>query len=502
MPKKPPFPWVVDGDEAVLGGTRDQWRAEQTGSEDARSKSQRRRLPRGGTSNILAAPPAPVAAMITPGSLSGHGGASEESLAREFVLMHGEDWLFDYETGRWFHWIGGRWRWDQAGVILHAIVEHLRAACPTKPAMQSSRTARGVQAIVAVNPSIATAHALFDSAPMLLGTPSAVIDLASGKSRSAERGDYITKATSVAPRWTAPRLWLKFLSEATGGDIPLVAYLQRVAGYCLTGSTNAHALFFLFGGGKNGKSVFLNTVARVVGDYAVTASMDTFTASKGDRHPTDLARLDGPRLVTASETEEGRAWAESRIKQLTGGDRIAARYMRQDFFEFSPVFKLVIAGNFQPQLHNVDEAMRRRFHMIPFVHIPANPDPRLEEKLVAEHPQILAWMIEGARTWARRGLERPDAVIDASDRYFEEQDLFGHWLEECCVRRAGVVARSGDLFASWRDFARRNGEDAGTQKGMAGALRKRGFQSARQAGGTRAWQGLRLVDALSGSSDA
>lgn len=109
----------------------------------------------------------------------------------------------------------------------------------------------------------------------------------------------------VAPRWSEAKLWVQFLGEVTGGDVPLMGYLQRVAGYCLTGSTNAHALFFLFGAGKNGKSVFLNTLKRIAGDYAVTASMDTLTASKSDRHPTDLARLDGPRLVTASETEEG-----------------------------------------------------------------------------------------------------------------------------------------------------------------------------------------------------
>lgn len=452
----------------------------------------------GGTRNILAAIAEIGPGQVVPGALSGQAGPSEESLAREFVRMHGQDWLYDYAIGRWLHWNGARWCWDQSGLLRHLIVEHLRAACPSKPAMQSSRTARGVQEIIAVNPAIAAPHDRFDAAPMLLGTPSRVVDMATGKSRVAARGDYITKATSVEPKWSEPKLWLKFLHDCTGGDVPFMAYLQRVAGYCLTGSTSAHALFFIFGGGKNGKSVFLNTVQRVAGEYAATASMDTFTATKSDRHPTDLARLDGPRLVTASETEEGRAWAESRIKQLTGGDTIAARFMRQDFFEFRPVFKLVIAGNFQPQLHNVDEAMRRRFHMIPFLHTPTHPDPRLEEKLVAEHPQILAWMIDGARTWARRGLERPDAVVDASDRYFEEQDMFGHWLEECCIRRAGVVGRSGDLFASWRDFARRGGEDAGTQKAMAGALRKRGFQSARAHGGTRVWQGIQVADALSG----
>ena len=396
------------------------------------------------------------------------------------------------------------WQKDVAGLMFHRIGEHLRAA-GGRPAIAGARTARGVQAFIRSNPAIAAPHDQFDANAMMLGTPGGVVELKTRRARPAERADYITKSTSVSPKWREPKLWLRFLGEATGGDVALMGYLQRVAGYCLTGSTREHALFFLFGAGKNGKSVFLNTITRIAGDYAVTASMDTFTASKSDRHPTDLARLDGPRLVTASETEEGRAWAESRIKQLTGGDPIAARYMRQDFFEFRPVFKLMIAGNFQPQLHNVDEAMRRRFHMVPFLHTPANPDPRLEEKLTAEHPQILAWMIEGASVWASRGLQRPDAVVDASERYFDEQDLFGHWLAECCVQRRSAVGRSGELFASWRAFARRNGEDAGTQKAMAGALRKRGFQSVRQSGGTRAWQGIEVVSVFEdtvGRSDA
>jgi putative DNA primase/helicase len=342
---------------------------------------------------------------------------------------------------------------------------------------------------------------VFDSDPYLLGVPGGVVDLRTGKMREALRTEYVTRSTAVAPRWSEPRLWKKFLAEATGGDVPMQAYLQVMAGYFLTGSTNAHALFFLFGAGKNGKSVFVDVLARVLSDYAVTASMDTFIASKSDRHPTDLARLDGARLVTASETEEGRAWAESRIKQLTGGDRIAARFMRQDFFEFSPVFKLLIAGNFQPQLHNVDEAMRRRFHMIPFTQTPRQPDPQLGEKLQAEYGQILAWAIEGARIWQRKGLTRPDAVVDASDRYFEEQDLFGHWIAERCLQKPGAVGRSVDLFSSWRNFARQNGEEAGTQKAMAGALRKRGFQSVRVSGGARAWQGIELAQVF-GESDA
>src|SRR5262249_40615227 len=153
----------------------------------------------------------------------------------------------------------------------------------------------------------------------------------------------------------------------------------------------------------------------------------TFTASKNDRHPTDLAKLRGARLVTSSETEQGRAWAESRLKAMTGADRISARFMRQDFFEFDPHFKLTIIGNHQPVLQNVDEAMRRRINMIPFTRKPAVIDRDLETKLMAEAPGILQWMIDGCLDWQANGLVRPDVVKVATDNYFADQDTFGQW---------------------------------------------------------------------------
>jgi putative DNA primase/helicase len=139
-----------------------------------------------------------------------------------------------------------------------------------------------------------------------------------------------------------------------------------MVGYCLTGVTSAHALFFLYGTGANGKSVFANVISTILGDYAATASMDTFVETRGDRHPTDLAGLRGARFVTAIETEQGRRLNESKVKAITGGDKISARFMRQDFFEYSPQFKPVIVGNHKPAIRNIDEAMKRRMHMIPF----------------------------------------------------------------------------------------------------------------------------------------
>ena len=306
-----------------------------------------------------------------------------------------------------------------------------------------------------------------------------------------DRHYYITKSTSVAPEPGIPTLWLNFLHQTTKGDHELIRFLRQMCGYCLTGDTREHALFFIFGPGGNGKSVFLNTVINIMGDYAVTAAMDTFTASKADRHSTDLAMLRGARLVAVSETEEGRAWKESLIKQLTGGDRVTARFMRQDNFTFKPQFKLVIISNHKPRLKNVDDAMRRRINIIPFVHKPESPDPYLEDKLREEYPQILNWMIEGCHDWQKNGLIRPAIVQEATADYFEAQDLFGTWLEENCETGRNKSTASSILYADWKIYAERAGENPGSQVRFSNDMEKRGFSKIRTSS-MRGYEGIAL----------
>jgi putative DNA primase/helicase len=277
-------------------------------------------------------------------------------------------------------------------------------------------------------------------------------------------------------------LWLKFLNETTGEDQALIKFLQQWLGYCLTGSIREHAFIFVYGDGGNGKSVFLETVTYILGDYATTAAMETFTASKSDRHPTDLAMLRGARIVTASETEEGRAWAEAKIKAMTGGDRISARFMRQDFFQYNPTFKLTVIGNYKPIVRNVDDAMRRRINLIPFVRKPAVVDKNLKEKLKAEAPGILQWMVEGCIDWQENGLTRPPVVEAATEAYFADQDLFSQWIEERCDVRLGddtLWDRSADLFESWAKFCEALGEEPGNSKSFANKMSRRGFEPRR-----------------------
>ena len=217
-----------------------------------------------------------------------------------------------------------------------------------------------------------------------------------GLLREPDPADGITKLTVVAPDEKANcPLWKKFLEETFGDDAKLIRFLQQWAGYNCTGDIREHALLFGTGNGGNGKGVWLNIHTNILKDYATTATMESFIASSTDRHTTDVAMLRGARMVTSSRLEEGRAWAEARIKQMTGGDPITARFMRQDNFTFKPNFKLTIIGNHKPQLRKgADDAARRRFNIIPFNRKPVTADKHLEEKLMLEAPGILRWIGE------------------------------------------------------------------------------------------------------------
>jgi putative DNA primase/helicase len=321
------------------------------------------------------------------------------------------------------------------------------------------------------------------------------IDLRTGKQYAPRPEDYCTKTGPVAPGGDCP-LWQAFLDRVTGGDSGLQTYLARVVGYWLTGHTHEHALFFLYGRGANGKSTFIETIQSVMGDYAVTAPVETFMTAHGDRHPTELAALRGARLVVAPETEAGRHWNESRLKQLTGGDTIAARFVRQDFFTFKPTFKLCIVGNHKPALRNIDEAIRRRMHLIPFdVTIPpAERDIKLGEKLKAEWGGILEWAVQGCLDWRRQGLNPPAAAIEATDNYLTAEDTFATWLEERTEAANEWAFETGAaLFASWKAWADKSGEYAGTRKRFADTLQGRGFPTKKGTGGVRGFAGIRLV---------
>jgi len=408
--------------------------------------------------------------------------ANEDAIALEFD-RHVDKLRYCHDWGVWLHWNGSRWLKERRRRAFHYAREVAREAnVAGKVGVAKASTAAGVERFAQADPQLATISDQWDVDPWKLGTPGGTVDLRTGVMTPARQSDHITKQTAVTPadplHGKGCPMWLDFLNQATNEDQDLIRFLQQMVGYCLTGDVSEECLFFVYGPGGNGKGVFLTTIGNILGDYAASAAMDTFTVSHSDKHPTDLAKLKGARMVTASETDEGRAWAEARIKEITGNERpISARFMRQDFFEYMPTFKLVFVGNHQPVLHNVDEAARRRFNIIPFIQQPKKPDKGLKDRLRAEYSAILQWAIDGCADWRKNGLIRPKVVIDATAEYFSEQDSVGRWIDESCnTGKPAMEARHKALFASWTLWAAANGEKVGSGKAFSKSLQKRGFK--------------------------
>lgn len=409
------------------------------------------------------------------------------------IEEHGQSLRYVAATKKWYVWDSGRWVEDGVNLALslvdqtlaRAATRALREGVTPKQQRESLQEARAlcstarqnsVLAKVASDPRIVMRPDAFDTDPLVLNTPGGLVDLTTGAVRPHDPATLCAKMTTVAPDATvATPEWTRFLGEATGGDADLVAYLQTLAGYALTGLTTEQILVFIWGPGGTGKGMFLNTIQEAMGDYARPAAMDTFTAASSDKHPADLAALLGARLVTASETQAGRRWDEAKLKSITGGDRIAARFMRQDFFHYTPTFKLIFAGNHKPEIRDLDAAMRRRIHLVPFIHAPQVVDRLLPTKLRAELPGILAWMLAGCRRWQAEGLVMPAVVRGETEEYFTEQDAYGRWVQEMCTVGPEAAASTEELFQSFRQWANRHGEYVGTAQRLAQAMVLRGF---------------------------
>jgi len=428
---------------------------------------------------------------------------SEDFIALQYVQRHAELVRFDCTAKTWYVWNGGRWRRDDTRIAFEWTRALARALAQNEAPGDRRKIgrhsfARGVEEFARTDQRIAVTFAHWDPDPHLIGTPSGMVDLQDGQFYNSDPDFFITRSVAVDPveNVTCER-WFRFLDEATGGNVEVIRFLQQFAGYCLTGETIEQALVFLYGPGGTGKSVFVNTILRLMGDYACAASMETFTAAQFDQHPEELARLHGARMVTACETEAGRRWRENRVKQLTGGDMVTARYMRQNSFSYRPQFKLLLLGNHAPAITNLDDAIRRRFLVVRFDHKPLKPDPHLEENLIDEWPGILRWAIRGAIDWYQSGLSRPAAVTEATAQYFDEQDLLGQWVEDCCdadVDNRSLMEKSAALFASWSAFAKARGEVPGSQTSFNNQLRQRGYGGSEQikALGTKGFRGIRL----------
>lgn len=393
---------------------------------------------------------------------------------------------------QWLVWTGSRWQPDAEMMAEDLIKLELRkiaawvdgAGAAGTEIAKADREARdicssgkltAVTRLVKSDRNIAVGIESLDHDRWILNTPGGIVDLYTGEMMPPDPDKLCTKSTKVTPQWGPHPLWSKFLEEATQGDADLQAYLKRFMGYCLTGVVVEHKFAFLYGEGGNGKGVFLTAMMGVMADYHRDSPMETFVASHSDRHPTELAALVGARLVTASETDVGKRWDEPKLKRLTGGDPITARGMRENFFTYRPHFKLMFAGNYRPEMRNVDAAMARRANLIPFNNKPAVVDVMLGEKLEAEYPQILAWMIDGCLEWQEIGLQEPESVKVATREYVEDSDALGQWLDEATVKEAEARTPILDLYNSWREFANQHGVHVGASNRLSALLKMRGF---------------------------
>ena len=414
------------------------------------------------------------------------------------VRQHGVDLRFTLERG-WHCWNGQRWQVgdelvmqrakDTARQVYQEIqnpIGMIQTGSDAERQMlkwaQKSQSRQALKAMIELaesEPEIRTGIATFDSDPYLLNCNNGTIDLRTGDMRSHRRADFITQFTEIeyGPDATCP-MWLEFLHRVTGGDQALLEYLQRAVGYSLTGSTIEQVLFFVFGLGANGKSVFLETVMRLSGAYGQAARTETIVQSRGGGIPNDIARLAGARLVCINETEDGQRLKEGLIKDLTGGDTISARFLHREFFDFIPTFKLWIRGNHKLQVRGTDEGIWRRIHLIPFtVKIPKHErDGELGLKLQAELPGILAWAIQGCLQWRQSGLNPPPQVVAAVEEYRSEMDVLGSFLDESVEVRGNAQATAKALYLAYRTWAGDSGEASVTQKRFGQALQERGFR--------------------------
>lgn len=447
---------------------------------------------------------------------------SELGNANRLMDDHGGNFQYVYDAKAWVHWRDGAWIWDVDGAIIRSLAarlpskiysegnQHLAdAECFARWA-RTSQKEKTILATVALLQDFEQARlplSLLDADPFKVGFDHArqVIDLQTGLARPARQDDLITKSLNVDWMGKASKAvrWQAFLIQVFGDDLKLIDWLKRWCGYLLTGLTIEQILIFCFGLGANGKSVFGDVLRYIMGDYARAIASETLTEFKRTAScaTPDLAELIGARMAISAETEDGAALAESFIKKVVSIDTITARKLYAAPVEFLPQFKLMILGNHKPIIKGNDHGIWRRVLLIPFRRTfkPEERDAGLSDKLKAEAPHILAWMVEGCLDWQQRGLKDiPDTIQQATGDYQEEQDLIGNWLTECCDQSPSNEASSTEIYTSYKNWCIENGLHPNSSIALGRRLSERGFCPAKKRG-IRGWMGLSIV--RSGYSD-
>lgn len=438
-------------------------------------------------------------AVYIPTGTSGEGELTDLGNSLRFIKLYGDKILYVPSWGKFFIWNGWYWEEDKSGQIYKFAIQaslsiYAEAAEHTDPKMQkalvkfakTSQSKPRLEAAIHLSKhQVAVSSDLLDADQYLFNVQNGTIDLKSGKLLAHNPAHLITKISPVEydPEATCPT-WDRFLLEIMNGDQEMVDFLQRVVGYALTGSTSEQCLFLLYGVGRNGKSVFLEVLMSLFGDHGRKAEMKSFLEKKGDGGTNDLAALAGARFVCASEIGRSKAFNESLIKEITGQDQITARFLYQEFFSFTPRFKIFLAANAKPQVRGVDEGIWRRMRLIPFdVVIPKEKvDKHLAEKLRSELPGILRWTVEGCLIWQQKGLEEPKNVTNATQGYRRESDHLADFFETICdlaetqgLPKDKLTVPAGILFLAYESYCEGSGVSCVSKRTFGVMMGERGF---------------------------
>jgi putative DNA primase/helicase len=432
--------------------------------------------------------------------------------SERFVRQHGADVRYCWLWKSWLQWTGIRWERDPGDGVRERAKTTARRLYKEAARLEDTQERKTLAAwatrteqeklqramLSLARSAVPVLPAQLDADPWLFNVPNGTLDLRTGELREHRRSDFITRLCPTRyDRATACPAFEAFLRKIFANDVPLLAWLQRLLGSGLVGQAPDQILTILWGAGANGKSTLVQTVTRVLGeDYAVEAPVSTFVA-KRDGVPNDIARLAGARLVVASESDDGRRLNEALVKQLTGGDKITARFLHQEFFSFTPTFTTILTTNHKPEIRGTDHAIWRRVRLVPFTHTIAEADRDehfLERVLLLEAPGILAWLAAGCRAWQRDGLKAvPEAVTAATEVYRIESDILADFLDEKATLGSDLFASTASLYDAYLEFCTKTNDKHPISKDEFGKrLHAKGFQKDKVAG-LRGWRGLALL---------
>ncbi len=435
---------------------------------------------------------------------------TELGYAHRLIQSYGSRLRYVPVWHRWLVWDGTRWAHDTTGQAkrwMTAIARRIytdalaitdqqerKAALNLGRRGESSAGISGALTLASTHQAIAISPEAFDADPYLLNCRNGTFDLRTRQLRAHDPADLLTKLTGAAYAPAARGAeWSKFLQRVQPVQ-EMRDFLARLVGHALEGRVSEHVLPIFWGDGANGKGTFINAIIAALGEYADAADPDLLTARNFDAHPTGTADLFGLRLAILHESDAGRRLAEATVKRLTGGDRLKARRMREDFWSFDPSHTFVMLTNHKPLVSGTDEGIWRRIQLVPWpVVIPASErDEDLGQRLVLEADAILTWVVDGYRDWRSRGLDEPEPVTSATNSYRIESDALRRFLDERCLLGPNFTVRSSELFGTWSAWCARESEEPGTNKAFTTALRGRGYDTNRTNIGA-VWRGIGLA---------